>query len=302
MNQATIFGDWGTTRLRLFRKGGDGTFDQLVGPGIGQLVSSPDQALLSTLAPWLDRGALGEVLLCGMAGSRNGLIEVNYATTPAGVRDWAHTTTSVPIAGVRVRVAGGLSGANFSGHPDVMRGEEAQLFGALALDPRLATGRHILVLPGTHCKWVEMRDGVVERFHTFPSGEVFAILSAHSTLTRAGTDGAGREQGFADGLERATDGLLGHLFEARAAQLLAGRTHGWALGFLSGLLIGSELREAASLLGRAFSAITLIGDPALSDIYHQAASHRGLNVTMLDGDACAIAGLGQLHSEFKEIG
>ncbi|WBO23305.1 2-dehydro-3-deoxygalactonokinase [Sphingomonas abietis] len=300
----TILGDWGTTRLRLFRLEGGAVVDRLVGPGIGQITSSPAATFAATIAPWQAAARGGGVLLCGMAGSRNGVVEAPYASCPADPAAWAGATQSVEIDGIRVTIAPGLSGANFAGRADVMRGEETQIFGAVALDPALAQGRHLLVLPGTHSKWVELIDGRVARFHTFMTGEMFALLRDHSTLGRAGADVAGRDEGFVDGLARAGTGLLASLFEARAAQLIEGRSHGWAMGLMSGLLIGGEFAEALALAGDAPDKITLIGDPALSDIYAQAAAAHGLATVRLDGDACVIAGLRRLaaHLTSTEAG
>jgi 2-dehydro-3-deoxygalactonokinase len=293
----TILGDWGTTRLRLFRTESGAIVDRLDGPGIGQLAGSPAETLAATLAPWRDAARETGVLLCGMAGSRNGLVEVPYAPCPADAALWRERLLTVDVDGIAVSVAPGLSSANFSGRADVMRGVETQIFGATSLDPSLAGGRALLVLPGTHSKWAELIDGRVERFHTFPTGELFALLRDHSTLTRAGTDASDREQGFADGLDRAGTGLIAGLFEARAAQLTEGKSLGWALGLLSGLLIGGELAEALALAGGKPARITLIGDPGLSALYRQAAERHGLAVTHLDGDACAIAGLALLDKE-----
>jgi 2-dehydro-3-deoxygalactonokinase len=291
---STILGDWGTTRLRLFRLEGGAIVDRLDGPGIGQLAGSPAETLAATLAPWREAARASGVLLCGMAGSRNGLVEVPYAPCPADAASWRGSISTVNVDGIAVSVAPGLSTANFAGHADVMRGEETQIFGAAALDPDLGKGRAMLVLPGTHSKWAELIDGRVERFHTFPTGELFALLRDHSTLTRAGTDATGREEGFADGLARAGTGLIAGLFEARAAQLVEGKSLGWALGLLSGLLIGGEFAEALTLAGGKPERIALIGDPGLSALYRQAAEKHGLTVTHLDGDACAIAGLALL--------
>ena len=290
----TILGDWGTTRLRLFRLEGSAIVDRLDGPGIGQLAGSPAETLAVTLAPWRETARASGVLLCGMAGSRNGLVEVPYAHCPADAALWRTSLSTVDVDGIAVSVAPGLSTANFAGHSDVMRGEETQIFGAAAIDPALAAGRAMIVLPGTHSKWAELIDGRVERFHTFPTGELFALLRDHSTLTRAGTDAAGREEGFADGLARAGTGLIAGLFEARAAQLIEGKSLGWALGLLSGLLIGGEIAEALALAGDTPARIALIGDPGLSALYRQAAEKHGLTVTHIDGDACAIAGLALL--------
>jgi len=181
-----ILGDWGTTRLRLFRTEDGAIVDRLDGPGIGQLAGSPAETLAVTLAPWREAARASGVLLCGMAGSRNGLVEVPYAPCPADAALWRASLSTVGVDGIAVSVAPGLSTANFASHADVMRGEETQIFGAAALDPALAQGRAMLVLPGTHSKWAELVDGRVERFHTFPTGELFALLRDHSTLTRAG--------------------------------------------------------------------------------------------------------------------
>lgn len=296
-----ILGDWGTTRLRLFRIEEGRIVDRLAGPGIGQLSASPAETLAATVSPWRAEAEASGVLLCGMAGSRNGVLEVPYAGCPADVAGWARSTASVDVGAIRVTVAPGLSGANFAGRADVMRGEETQIFGAARVDPSLGVGRHLLVLPGTHSKWAELVDGRVERFHTFFTGELFGLLRDHSTLTRAGTDQSGRDEGFAAGLERAGTGLVASLFEARAAQLTEGKSLGWALGLLSGLLIGGEIAEGLALIGGVPERLVLVGDPGLGGIYAKAAATRGVEVTMLDGDACALAGLAVLGEQFAAL-
>lgn len=292
----SILGDWGTTRLRLYRQEEGVVVDRLEGPGIGQLAAAPGEALAATLAPWAGLAAADGVTLCGMAGSRNGLVEVPYARCPADAEAWARASATTVVDGYRVTVAAGLSTANLAGRADVMRGEETQIFGAVALDPTLAAGEVLILLPGTHSKWALLTDGRIERFHSFPTGEVFALLRDHSTLTRAGSDAAGREEGFTDGLARAREtGLLAALFEARAAQLLEGRTLGWASGLLSGLLIGAEFGEGLALLDGVPGRLALIGDPVLSALYARAAADRDIPPEVLDGDACVLAGLALLN-------
>ena len=295
-----ILGDWGTTRLRLFRHDAEDAVERLFGPGIGELATTPAEALTATLVPWRNSAVADGLLLCGMAGSRNGLMEAPYAQAASGIHGWAGAASSTSVNGVRVTIAAGLCGNNFAGRIDVMRGEETQLFGALELDAALAAGRQLVVLPGTHSKWAEVADGAIGRFHTFPTGELFSLLCDHSTLTRAGTDTEGRELGFATGLARAGSEVLAHLFEARAAQLIDKRSHGWAVGFLSGLLIGGEIAEALDLLGYTPERVTLIGDPSLLRLYAQAGEARGLVPVTLDGESCAIAGLKRLALERQE--
>ncbi|MFC4296329.1 2-dehydro-3-deoxygalactonokinase [Novosphingobium tardum] len=288
-----IVGDWGTTRLRLFRSTAPGA-EKLVGPGIGQLRASPAQTLTAMLEPWAEEASKRGVLLCGMAGSRNGLADVGYAECPVSFDEWSARVVPVREFAYPVRVAIGLKTSNFADLPDVMRGEETQVFGALGLDPRLASGAHVMVLPGTHSKWVTTLNGHVAGFHTFPTGELFALLRDHSTLVRAGADPGDVDAGFDAGVAQGLRFSLAGLFAARAAQLVDGRTHGWGLGFLSGLLIGGELREARTLIGDSAATLTVIGDPSLSALYSQAGRQLGLDMTLLDGDACVIAGLNRL--------
>jgi 2-dehydro-3-deoxygalactonokinase len=246
------------------------------------------------MAPWLAaHGAPTHVALCGMAGARAGLAEAPYAACPARADAWtACALRTATRGGVPVAIAPGLACTRADGQPDVMRGEETQLFGAMRLEPRLARGRHRVGLPGTHSKWAWLEDGAITAFRTFPTGEVFALLRDHGTLARVGSDPAGEADGFEAGLDRARsdDGLLGSLFAARSAQLRDGRTHGWALGYLSGLLIGHEVRE---LLGapHGADAPTLVGDPALAARYARAFASHGIAPILLDGDACALSGL-----------
>ena len=174
-----------------------------------------------------------------------------------------------------------------------MRGEETQIFGAMALDPRLASGKHIVLLPGTHSKWVWLDDGAIVRFRTSMTGELYALLG-QSSLLAAGEAGSNEGEGFAAGLLRAGQGAAPSvaLFEARAAQLLDGRTVDWARGFVSGLLIGAEIAEMAP-----HDTVLAIGDPALVVRYNEALAQRGVQMRSMDGEACAIAGLRLLDDD-----
>lgn len=294
MTRTTILGDWGTSRLRLFRFADGVLRDRVEGPGIGQLDASAATVLLRALEPWRQDGVIANVTLCGMAGARGGLVEAGYLDCPAIVSDWQQHATALMLADIPVRVLPGLRCRNDAGVPDVMRGEETQIFGALAQDIKFAVGSWTFVLPGTHCKWVSVKDGKVTRFRTYLTGELYALLTKYSTLVAKGKSGEGDSAlGFARGLERRGDGTLGAVFEARAAQLVDGRSPKWAEGFLSGLLIGSEVEAEA----RAQARIVLIGDPALCERYIDAMRNVDCSIVQLDGDAAVLAGLGLAKGE-----
>jgi 2-dehydro-3-deoxygalactonokinase len=286
--------DWGSTRLRALLEVDDSIIDRRDGPGIGALAGqAPRDVLFSTMEPWVAARGVRNLYLCGMVGSRNGVIEVPYVPAPTDVRAWAQRSRRSQVAQLELTIAPGVEARNFSGVADVMRGEETQVFGAFALNPALARGRCILVLPGTHSKWVEVQDGEILRFHTFITGELFAVLVKHSSLLRVADSVAEAGDGFESGLHRAAEqDLSSALFETRSAQLVLGQTDGWARAFLSGLLIGSEVGSVQRMsVVAAGSAVTMIGDPALASLYAQALRARNISVQTLDGERCAIEGL-----------
>jgi 2-dehydro-3-deoxygalactonokinase len=288
----TVLGDWGTTRLRLFRIEHGAVTDRAYGDGIGTPGIDPEATLRAALAGWAEDGPPETIRLCGMVGARDGWREVPYAESPATRAQWRAAATTLTLDGVPVELMAGLACVDADGVPDVMRGEETQLYGALALSPALASGRHIFILPGTHSKWAVIEDGAITGFRTILTGEMFALLRQHSTLARglAAGDAGVEAEGFAAGLIRAGHGVLTALFGARAMQLRAGKTPDWALGYLSGVVIGGEIHEMRDTLADA-AAVTIVGDPRLADLYTQAFARSDVTVQRLDGDACVLAGL-----------
>lgn len=312
-SQRYVLGDWGTSRLRLFLLENDDVVNTCEGPGIGMLTAASAEARLETLsrlvAPWTDDEPI-HVLLGGMAGSRNGLFEVPYAALPADSAGWSRAARTAETRHMQVTIAAGLRSSDESTGADIMRGEETQIFGAMQLDPALRRGTHVLLLPGTHSKWVEITDGSITRFRTAMTGELYALLRDSSTLLKtdaaqgsaAGENNAERDEGFGAGVARSADmqgGLSAALFEARAAQLVHHRSKSWAAGFLSGLLIGHEI---AAMLGsfRNTGAVRLVGNPGLVSLYQAVFSKHGIDARALGGAQCAIAGLSSLRDNLPE--
>jgi 2-dehydro-3-deoxygalactonokinase len=296
-----ITGDWGTTRLRLSLCRGERVLETRQGPGIGALREPAGEALRSLIAGWRQTHGPLPILLCGMAGSRNGWREAPYLPCPVDLRALGTSALRFEADESPVAIAPGLSCKSRLGAPDVMRGEETQIAGAIALHPRLGTGRHLLCLPGTHTKWAWLEDGHVSDFLTALSGELFALLRDGSTLMRAnntgsdaqGTSGESRdgfEGGVADATVPGSSSLLHGLFGVRSRQLIDGRPTEWALSYLSGLLIGADVRGAIPLFPAAAEAV-LVGDGALNERYAYALRRQGITTSSLDGEQCALAGL-----------
>jgi 2-dehydro-3-deoxygalactonokinase len=297
--QRTVFCDWGTSRLRAYLQVDGEIVARREGPGIRAMTSPASATLREALQPWRNSPGFDEIVACGMVGSRNGIAEVPYVPAPTGLTEWASQALTPQIEELSLTIAAGVSGANAVGAPDVMRGEETQVFGAIAAHVTLASDRHDLLLPGTHSKWVQIHDGEIAAVHTYVTGELFALLSDHSSLLRAGDSGQSSDGGFVAGLARSRQsGLAQSLFETRAAQLLVGRPRAWAIEFLSGLLIGDEV--ASALHAHRLTSVLLIGESTLTQRYREALLAHGVTSMALDGDRCAVAGLRLLAAQRRQ--
>lgn len=296
MDSNWIAVDWGTSNLRAWAMGPDGPQNAAVSEdGMGKL--QPDEfepALLRLIGPWLTGGTT-RVLACGMVGARQGWREASYRTVPCTPVD-AAAVTLVPTHDSRItfHIAPGL---RQNSPADVMRGEETQVAGALALYPGFDG---VICAPGTHSKWIQVSAGEVVSFQTCMTGELFALLSTQSVLRHSmivgndadAWDDAAFDQGLSDALSR-PDRIAARLFSLRAEFLLHGLTPAQARARLSGLLVGIELAGSKPYwLGQK---VILIGAPALAANYTRALKAQGLAAETLDATACTLAGLTALH-------
>ena len=174
--------DWGTSSFRAYRLDRGGRILRRHAAPLG-IMAVPegrfDAALRQAVGAWLAEGER-RVLLCGMIGSRQGWVEAPYLACPAGAAELAQALAPVPFAGAEVRLVPGLSARDVAGIPEVMRGEETQIAGALG---RIA-GTGLVCLPGTHAKWARLAGGRVAGFATHLTGEAFAALRDHTILGR----------------------------------------------------------------------------------------------------------------------
>lgn len=287
-----VLGDWGSTRLRLRLVAANGCDAEVQGPGLFATDATPADVLAELLAQLDPHGAAQAVYLCGMAGTRGGLAEVPYAPCPADPDIWVRGAKALSLAGRRVTVFPGLVCRDAAGQADVMRGEEAQIFGALALDPELAQGERLFVLPGTHSKWVRLHAGTIVGFATAMTGELHARLLGSSLAGDAPVaDERDEADGFVAGMASGQRGvpLVKALFGARSGQLVDGQSQDWARGFLSGCLIGSEV--AGLLADAPVRELIVIGDGQLIRRYRQAIESCGGEARLLSGEDCVFKGL-----------
>lgn len=240
------------------------------------------------------RSRLGDhpMILAGMVGSTVGWQVAPYVPVAAGVDDLIGGLLRMDPRTVIVPGVSVIEGRR----ADVMRGEEVQLLGAVAVG--FAPPDALLAQPGTHCKWATMRDGRIADFTTAMTGEVFALLRKHSILAAQLASPVEANAAFLEGVEDAGRGaLLSDLFQVRAATLMGRRPEADAASYCSGLLIGSDV--AAQLAASEHTSVYLLADPPLSTLYSAAIEARGGTAHIVDSHAAFVAGIVQLESRIQ---
>lgn len=292
---AWIAVDWGTSNLRAWGMGADGAIlaSATSDRGMGKLTRDqfPD-ALTGVIGQLnVEPGAI-EVLICGMAGARQGWLEAPYLDAPTDLKALAQGAVrpTMPSSALSVSILPGVCQRGDS--ENVMRGEETQLLGLATIAPGY-TGP--VCMPGTHSKWAQLEDTRITQFSTAMTGEMFEILKTQSVLRHSlgePTDGPERESGFQTGARAGLDhpeALLGQLFRVRASALLSGRTPDWCAGYLSGLLIGTEVAANRNQIGD--EPVPLIGSAALCALYARVLAMTGAAGRIVDSTEVVLAGL-----------
>ncbi|MEO8849975.1 MAG: 2-dehydro-3-deoxygalactonokinase [Casimicrobiaceae bacterium] len=278
MASAALIGvDWGTSSVRAYRIAFDGVVidSRESTSGVQKMGRvSYASALDTLLGDWRDEPV--PRLAAGMVGSRNGWIEVPYVEAPATLRALADGLRRTPDG--ELAIVPGVIVRDSAGTPDVIRGEETQLFGALDE----AHADTLLVMPGTHSKWVVARDGTLAEFATWMTGELYAVLLAHSILGRLAEPGTGGDdRGFQRGVEFGLrDGAIVHDCFAARSLVLTGELAGADVAdFLSGLLIGREVRDGERWTrkrGNVVNDVCVVGADALATRYGYALAQAGI--------------------------
>ena len=299
MNGDLISVDWGTSSFRAHLLGGGRIVARTSAPR-GILTVAPGEhaavlaSLLDSLSP--DRpphAGARLIVMSGMIGSRQGWVEAPYVPSPAGLGDLAARLVTWQEPGLgSISLVPGVMQDPAGGIPDVMRGEETQVFGALAL---MGLSDGIFIMPGTHSKCIVVEATRIVRFASFMTGEVFAALKGHTILGRLMTDhadgaAAAPGEGFARGVLAAkgltsAGALLNAVFGARTLGLFERLPASELADYLSGILIGAELCAALPERGGGI----VVGSGELVRRYTEAAHLLGRTLTPAPEDS-VIAG------------
>ena len=289
--------DWGTTRFRLsaLQSNGEIASTLTTTAGIGSVSGRNFEAyLLGQMAALDVHPGDCEVLLCGMIGSNIGWADTGYIECPASPANVVGRLVAAPSRQLKAAIVPGLKCTSPLGEPDVMRGEETQLLGWLSDAAEDQQSGTLLCLPGTHTKWVQIEKGVVTHFNTSLTGELFAHLCSHSILIRG--EQHPNDNAFADGLERGfrTPAISQTLFSTRSRVLLNTMPETGARDYLSGLLIGADVKSAVELWKP--SAAVVIGGEAIANLYATALRGLSVDAAVVDGARMAVRGLWEIHT------
>lgn len=279
--------DWGTTNRRAWLVEGD-TVSGEMGDDQGILNCTDFGASVASLR---ERFGGAPLLMAGMIGSNRGWSEAPYVRTPCGLAELV-ARLHRPADGVAI-----VPGVTYDTETasDVMRGEEVQIFGALASGA--ITADALVCHPGTHTKWIEIEGGRIVRFRSVMTGDVLAALRAKSILSDLLAGKAEVDDAFVVGVDWALEHheLTAELFSVRARVLLGRARAEDAPSYVAGLLVGADVRAG---LGRSrHDVVPVLGDPKLTGQFAAGLARAGRQSTLLDGEPAFLSGMRAIARE-----
>ena len=288
--------DWGTSTFRAYLVQNSEVSDTIETKDGMKFVKSHlfEQTLLSLIDRWLDNDKITEVLASGMVGSKQGWKEAPYQKTPSNLKNLSYITPSLKDNRISLKIFSGVSQIN---QPDVMRGEETQIAGFLNENPNF---NGFICLPGTHSKWVEIRNNNIIKFKTFMTGELFEIISKNSVLIHS----VKAEKIDKMEMLKSVDKILqkpelfsNALFQLRADDLISSKGPTIYKSRLSGYLLAIELLGSVEFWKN--NDIILIGDQDLTEIYQFILNKKVKSIKKLLSRDMVLKGLKNFKKNFQ---
>ncbi|MCH2058688.1 MAG: 2-dehydro-3-deoxygalactonokinase [Thalassotalea sp.] len=305
--------DWGTSHLRAFlccidQQDELSLIKRVTGLGVTKITSSFEQELFDCISPWTEEYGKLPILMAGQIGSSIGWKETQYLACPTSPKSVASACLQFESRGHQVTIVPGLHCSHNNNYRDVLRGEELQVLGWLAEDASHSKGRHLICLPGTHTKWVLVNNGQVLKFKTAMTGELFDLLSNHSVLIQRPTTEF-NEPAFKYGAKYTLASELGSfihgLFSVRSKQLFNELTPEHATSYLSGMLIGSDVRAALNATEWDFNeldSVNVIGNRQLSEYFTKVLAMLDIGATIHNVEKVTLAGFLSIVRDMRTMG
>ena len=296
-----ILGDWGTSACRLylcrFHQQQLSVIARTQGRGIKHC-NDPEACFFELARAWLEQYAAIPVFLIGTVGADIGWHQAPYVSCPANKKDMLTAGITFRARDNDFTILPGLSCENRHQLPDIMRGEETQLFGFLSQQIH-STEEQLICLPGTHTKWALLQADNIQSFVTSPVGELFEVLCHHSVLLNPASHQSWCTESFTQGIQvgmRKSSNLLHTLFATRALQIIDKKNNDQAAAYLSGLLVGTDVKGAMEDF-TLFSHVTVIGSDHICSLYVEAFKHIGISTQLFSSEDATLLGLQALASD-----
>jgi len=230
------------------------------------------------------------LIISGMASSTMGMLSIPYREIPFLTDGSNLEIREIPgneFIGYRTIIISGVSTGS-----DIMRGEETKLIGSVY--PHQADEEHLYIFPGTHSKHVIVKNGQVNFFKTYMTGEFFWLLTEKSVLgtsVQAGGEFTDQKnlEAFRNGvLESRQQNLLNSCFHIRTNIVLEKSSAEENYFFLSGLLMGTELKDFSNFP----PGLTIVGNELFNMYYRKALEMLGYagTINVKDADEALIRG------------
>jgi len=304
MNKSMLIAvDWGTSHLRAYLCQSDRMerakltlLDTKVGAGVSKVEHGFEHELFSLIQPWLDIYDDVKIVMSGQIGSSIGWQETEYLSCPVTPADVATKCLTFDVRAKSLAIIPGVTCKHDNGIRDVMRGEELQVLGWLQLSENHKTGEHLICLPGTHTKWVKVSDGKILVFKTALTGELFDLLSNQSVLIQEQSeefDFTAFEEGVSFTLNSGNGSFSHGLFSVRSKQLFKELTPTQSQSYLSGVLIGSDVRAALNANEWELdsqSVVSIVGSSQLTKCFAMALKQAGIKSKLFDEKESSLSG------------
>ncbi len=305
--------DWGASQLKAFLCQPGALLPKVLasasGPGVAAARGQFRLTLLAAVGDWLRQDPTLPVYMAGHITSSLGWYQTRYLPTPCVPQALLPALVQGQCPDMALWLSTGLRCALPEGGDDVMRGEEVQILGLLQLAPELRLGRQLICLPGTHTKWVWLEHGEIRHFRTSMTGELYALLTQHSVLLQQVEDAtefcpASFIRGYQQMQGAAGLHWLHQLFAVRTGQLFGDMTPSQASAYLSGILVGADVRgwQANEPCAGDDCDVVLAGNPRLNFCYQEALQLAGFRVRTFDITDATLAGFGWLAQEQRRTG
>jgi len=304
--------DWGTSHLRAYlcQLSSDHQLhliDTKFGLGVTKCQQKFESELFNCIDPWLNQFGQLPIQITGQIGSTIGWKETTYLSCPVSPDNIANSCLTFTCRKSVISIVPGVSCELDDELHDVMRGEELQVLGWLNLNLQNRRGKHLICLPGTHTKWVLVDNGKIMLFKTAITGELFDLLNNQSVLIQT-PNTEHNEDAFKRGAKYTLDSKLGNfshgIFSVRSNQLFGKLSQEEASSYLSGLLIGSDVRAAINATEWdifSLNNVIIIGAPQLSNCFSTALSMQNISSIICNAEATIISGFSKLNQSFLSL-